>query len=143
MMSVFGAGLIVVLVVVYLFGAAKLMKAVGDRNESGMRVVKLTRQVAVAMLVNLLTQGCYAIIGRHNALMPLQIVLTNLLIPIAMLAAILLLLRFIRNSFERQLHNKGARTRGHGGATNSTASVSPATDFTSSTSVSPTGSAVP
>ena len=143
MMSIFGAGITVILIIVYLVGAAKLTKAVGDENESGLRVVKLTRQVAVVMIINLLTQGCYAIIGSHNAFMPLQIILTNLLIPIAMIAAMLLLLRFIRSSFERQLHNKGARTRGHGGATRSTASVSPATDFTSSmTSVSQTGSAV-
>ena len=64
MMSIFGGGLIVILVVVYFIGASKLTKALKGRintaraaqawKETGMRVVTLTRQVAGVMIFNIL-----------------------------------------------------------------------------------------
>ena len=131
-MSVIAAGLIVIIIVVCLIGAAKITKAVGNGNETGLRVAKLTRQVAGAMIVNTLIQGCYAIIGNGNDFMPLQIVVANLLTPVGASAALLLLLRFIRGSFERQgQRRKGARERG---TPRATASVSPATNYTEKSS---------
>ena len=126
--SIFNGGLIIIIIVVYLIGAAKLKKAMGAGNETGLRVVKLTRQVAGVLIINTLIQGLYAVIGTGNALMPLQIIIVNLLMPAGLSAAGLLLLRFIRGSFERKgqrRKNKSARAAG----SRSTASVSPATDF--------------
>ena len=128
LMSLFGGGVLVILIVVYLIGAAKLTKAMGAGNETGLRVVKLTRQVAGVLIINTLIQGLYAVLGSGNALMPLQIIIVNLLMPAGLSAALLLLLRFIRGSFERKgqrRKNKSARAAG----SRSTASVSPATDF--------------
>ena len=128
LLSVFNGGLIIIVVVVYLIGAAKLTKAMGAGNETGLRVVKLTRQVAGVLIINTLIQGLYAVIGSGNALQPLQIIIVNLLMPAGLSAALLLLLRFIRGSFERKgqrRKNKSARAAG----SRSTASVSPATDF--------------
>ena len=128
LLSVFNGGLIIIFIVVYLIGAAKLTKAMGTGNETGLRVVKLTRQVAGVLIINTLIQGLYAVLGSGNALMPLQIIIVNLLMPAGLSAALLLLLRFIRGSFERKgqrRKNKSARAAG----SRSTASVSPATDF--------------
>ena len=64
LMAVFGGGIIVILIVVYLVGAVKLTKAIGSRIstarttrrgiETGLRVVKLTRRVAGVMIANTL-----------------------------------------------------------------------------------------
>ena len=126
--SIFNGGLIIIIIVVYLIGAAKLKKAMGAGNETGLRVVKLTRQVAGVLIINTLFQGLNAVIGSGNALMPLQIITVDLLIPMGLSACALLLLRFIRGSFERKgqrLKSKSTRAIG----SRSTASVSPATDF--------------
>ena len=132
LMSLYSAGLLVIVIVVYLIGAAKITKAVGNGNETGLRVEKLTRQVAGAMIVNILIQGCYAIVGSGNDVMPLQIVIVSLLMPVGASPALLLLLRFIRGSFERQgQRRKGARERG---TPRATASVSPATNYTEKSS---------
>jgi hypothetical protein len=128
LMSLFGGGVLVILIVVYLIGAAKLTKAMGAGNETGLRVVKLTRQVAGVLIINTLFQGLNAVIGSGNALMPLQIITVDLLMPMGFSACALLLLRFIRGSFERKgqrLKSKSTRAIG----SRSTASVSPATDF--------------
>ena len=123
-MSAAGAGLIVIVIVVYFVGAAKLTAGLGYGNETGIRIITLTRQVAGVLLFNTLVAISYVLVGNGNALIPLQIILTNLLMPVGQSAALLLLLRFIRQSFTRQGDRiaKAASKRG----TQSTASVSPA-----------------
>jgi hypothetical protein len=138
--SVFGAVLTILCVVTYLVGAAKLTQAVGGENETGLRVARLARQVAGVMILNTLFTGCYAVIGSGNDFMPLQIVIVDLLMPVGLSAGMLLLLRFIRGSFERlgERRRKSATMRSRGGrgttSPRSTASVSPATNFTETSS---------
>ena len=151
LMSVVAAGIIAVAVVVYFVGAAKLTKSLEGRistvrtaragTETGLRIVTLTRQVAGVMIVNLLIQGSNAVLGSSNALMPLQIIVVKLLMPIGLSAVLLLLLRFIRGSFNRKMSKREDRTSRRrsnivpnvAASKNmkSTASVSPAMDFTS------------
>ena len=131
----------VIVVIVYLVGAAKLTKATGNRNETGVRVVTLTRQIAGVLIFNIVIQVSWVFLGNLTspAIVPLQMAITNLLMPIGICALELLLLRFIRRSFARQRNqsflrssHKATSNRG----TRSTASVYPATDFTSSTTTS-------
>ena len=131
MMAAAGAGLIVIVIVVYFVGAAKLTAALGEGNETGIRIITLTRQVAGVLLFNIFVQASFVVLGNSNTLMPLQMIITNLLMPVGQSAALLLLLRFIRGSFSRQGDRiaKAASKKG----TRSTASVAPATDFKSST----------
>ena len=122
---------IIVVIIVYLVGAAKLSKAVGNGNETGARVVTLTRQVAGALVFYIFVTGGWTVLG--DGPMPVQMVLANLLLPMCAVIPSLLLLRFIRRSFERQ----GARSKSRAASkkragTKSTASVSPATDFAES-----------
>ena len=132
MMSVFAGGLLLIVIVVYLVGAARITKAIGHGHETGLRVAKLTRRVAGAMVVNTLVQGCFAVIGSGNNLLPLQFVVVNLLMPVGLSAALLLLLHFIRGAFNRQgqRRRKSGMMRARTGTTKTTATVSPATDFT-------------
>ena len=131
MMSAAGAGMAVILIVFYFVGAAKLTAVLGDGNETGIRIITLTRQIAGLYLFNILVQISYVIVGGGNTLIPLQIIITNLLMPVGQSAVLLLILRFIRGSFTRQGDRiaKAASKKG----TRSTASVAPATDFKSST----------
>lgn len=132
MMSVFAGGLLLIVIVVYLVGAARITKAIGHGHETGLRVAKLTRRVAGAMVVNTLVQGCFAVIGSGNSLLPLQFVVVNLLMPVGLSAVMLLLLHFIRGAFGRQgqRRRKSVMMRARTGTTKTTATVSPATDFT-------------
>ena len=180
LMSVFGAGIIVILVVIYFVGAVKLTKSIGNGtasimgsptflrrklsatgsttgsttgssmtksktrstpgNETALRVVTLTRQVAGVMIVNTLIQGSYAVLGSSTVLMPLQILIVDLLMPIGMSAALLLLLRFIRDSFTRVRLRRNSRASRRATASVSPSSASPTMDF-SSTSRSGTAEA--
>ena len=103
LLSAAGAALFVIVIIVYLVGASKLAKAIGDRNPAGLRVVKLTRQVAAAIVCNILVQLSWVVVGGRQgpAILPLKMVITNLLMPITMSATMLLLLRFIGSSFKR------------------------------------------
>ena len=71
------------------------------------------------------------ILGRGNTLIPLQLFITNILFPVFLGLGVLVFLRFIRDSFARQVNKmtKAASKRGM----RSTASVAPATDFGSAT----------
>ena len=131
MMSAACVGFIVIITIVYFIGAAKLTAGLGEGNETGIRIITLTRQVAGLCLFNTLVQISYVIVGGGNTLIPLQMIITNLLMPVGQSAVLLLLLRFIRGSFSRQSDRiaKAASKKG----TRSTASVAPATDFKSST----------
>ena len=120
------------LIIVYLVGAAKLSKAVGSGSETGARVVALTRQVASVVALGVFVALAWTALG-NSAPMPVQMILANLVIPVQIIMNPLLLLRFIRRSFERQ----GARIKSRAASkkragTKSTASVSPATDFAES-----------
>ena len=130
-MSTFTAVAIIGIIIVYLVGAAKLSKALGHGHETGARVVTLTRQVACIQVFYIFVAGGWTVLG--DGPLPVQMILANLLMPVSLIAAPLLLLRFIRRSFERQ----GARIKSRAASkkragTKSTASVSPATDFAES-----------
>ena len=98
-----GAAIMVIVIIVYLVGASKLAKAVGDRNPTGLRVVTLTRQVAASLVCSILVQLSWVVVGnrQERAILPLQMIISNLLIPLTMSTTMLLLLRFIRRSFKR------------------------------------------
>ena len=130
-MSAFGAAVMIILIVVYLIGAAKLAKAVGPGNETGLRVVRLTRQVAGMFLCNTLLQGSWVVFGNASTPLAARMVIANFLMPVGLSASLLLLTRFIRSSFVRQETKSFMLAKKRAG-TRSTASVAPATDFTES-----------
>ena len=130
-MAAFGAGLIVIFIVVYFIGAAKLAKAIGPGNETGLRVVRLTRQVAGIFLFNTLVSGSWVVLPETNAFLAARMVIANFLMPVGYSATLLLLTRFIRSSFVRQETKSFMLAKKRAG-TRSTASVAPATDFTES-----------
>ena len=125
--TLFSAGLMLIVIVVYFIAAAKLTAILGDENEAGVRIVKFTRQIAGLLLCNAVVQGSYVVLGRDNSFIPLQMFITNFLIPVCLSAILLLFLRFIRDSFARQVDKITKR------GTRATASVAPATDFSSAT----------
>ena len=129
--TLFSAGLMLIIIVVYFIAAAKLTAILGDENEAGIRIIKFTRQIAGLLLCNAVVQGSFVFLGRDNSFMPLQFLITNILMPVCLSACVLLFLRFIRGSFARK-RNKMSKAAGRRG-TRSTASVAPATDFSSAT----------
>ena len=128
--SLVSAILVIIYIIVYLVGAAKLSKAVGNGNETGARVVTLTRQVAGALVFYIFVTGGWTVLG--DGPMPVQMVLANLLLPMCAVIPSLLLLRFIRRSFERQGARSKSRASKKRAGAKSSASVSPSTDFAKS-----------
>jgi hypothetical protein len=130
---------VVIIIIVYFIGAAKLSATIGNGNETGVRVVKLTRRVAVVLSINVVVMGAYTVLsgGGHHILF---MILTNLLMPVLMSAALLLLIRFICDSFTRQRTRITTRESRKKKGTKSTASVSPATDFKESSMATNGGS---
>ena len=142
LMSAALAGILVIIIIAYFIGAAKLSAAIGDGHETGVRVVALTRRVAVVLSIGVAVMGAYTVLngsGPH-VLMPLHIIMTNLLMPVFMSAALLMLLHFIHASFMRQQTRIATREARKKKGTKSTASVSPATDFTESSMAANGGS---
>ena len=131
LITLVSAGIMLITIVVYFVAAANLTAILGDENESGVRIVKFTRQVAGLLLCNAVVQGVFTVLATSNDLIPLQIFISTFLMPVFLSAMVLLFLRFIRGSFARQENKitKAAIKRG----TRSTASVAPATDFSSAT----------
>ena len=126
------AGIMIIIIFVYFFAASKLSAVLKDGNEAGIRIIKLTRQVATVLVCTAVVQGLFSILSRRgNDLIPLQIFISSILCSVFLSACVLLLLRFIRDSFARQVNKmtKAASKRGM----RSTASVAPATDFGSAT----------
>ena len=139
LMSAATAVFIVIIIIVYFIGAAKLSAATGSGNETGVRVVALTRRVAVVLSTNVVVVGAYTVLDGSGVLFPLRMIMTNLLMPVLLSAALLLLTRFIRDSFTRQQTRITDQSRKKKG-TKSTASVSPATDFKESSMATNGGS---
>ena len=136
LLSAGAAAIMVIGIIVYLVGASKLAKSVGDRNPTGLRVVTLTRQVAASLVCSILVQLSWVIVGgrQDRAILPLQMIISNLLMSITMSAYILLLLRFISRSFKRIGTERSARKarslQSAKQSTKASATVAPATDFT-------------
>ena len=139
LLSAAGAAIFVITIIVYLVGASKLAKSVG-RNPTGLRVVTLTRQVAVSLIFSILVQLSWVVVGnrQERAILPLRMIITNLLMPITVSAPILLLLRFISRSFTRIGTERSARKarspQSAARSTKASATVAPATDFTATSS---------
>ena len=125
------AGFVVIIIIVYVVGAVKLAAKL-DGNETGIRIVALTRRVAGALSLGTIASGAYTVLGSANHLLPLEMIITNLLQPVAASAPLLLLLRFIRDSFTRQETRIASREARKKKGTKSTASVAPSTDFSES-----------
>ena len=106
LISAIMAGAIIGLIIVYLVGAAKLSNAIGNgkfgRIDSLARVVMLTRQVAGALVFITFLALAWTALGNSVKTQWYQMFLANLLIPIGSVIPPLLLLRFIRRSFDRQ-----------------------------------------
>ena len=142
LLSAFSAAAMVIVIIVYLVGASKLAKSVGDRNPTGLRVVTLTRQVAASLVCCILVQLSWVVVGNRQelALLPLRMIITNLLMPITISATMLLLLHFISRSFKRLGTERSARKarslQSANRSTKASATVAPATGFTATSATS-------
>lgn len=144
LLSAAGAAAMVIAIIVYLVGASKLAKSVGDRNPTGLRVVTLTRQVAASLVCCILVQLSWVVVGNRQdlALLPLRLIISNLLMSVTFSSYILLLLRFINRSFKRIGTERSARkarsTQSAARSAKASATVAPATDFTATSAASGT-----
>ena len=90
------AGIMIIIIVVYFVAASKLSAVLKDGNEAGIRIIKLTRQVATVLVCNAVVQGLFSILSRRgNDLIALQIFISNFLFTVFLSAGVLLLLHFI------------------------------------------------
>jgi hypothetical protein len=120
--SLLGAAVYVICIVVYFIAAGKLVRTMGTNNETGTRIVTLTRKLASCMLCTVLCSALYTVIAGTPSLFPLEIMVTNFLWPLSYSASHTLIFSFIKESFSRTK----ARTQSRGTrAQRSTASVTP------------------
>ena len=139
-MSAIGGGLMCCIILFYFVASFKLATAIGDGEgkTTVLRLVKLTRRMAWSLVINVVVQGSFVCFyGNQTRLIPLQMIITNLLMPISQCTTGLLLLRFISDSNTRQLNQiaAGAWPRVAG----STAAVAPESEMTAVTTVTTAG----
>ena len=135
-MSAIGGGLMCCIILFYFVASFKLAAAIGDGEgkTTVLRLAKLTRRMAWSLVINVVVQGSFVCFyGNQTRLVPLQMIITNLLMPISQCTTGLLLLRFISDSNTRQLNQiaAGAWPRVAG----STAAVAPESEMTAVTTV--------
>ena len=135
-MSAIGGGLMCCIILFYFVASFKLAKAFGDGEgkTTVLQLVKLTRRIAASLVFNVVVHGSFVCFyGNQTRLIPLQMIINNLLMPISQGITGLLLLRFISDSNTRQLHQiaAGARPRVAG----STDAVAPESEMTAVTTV--------
>jgi hypothetical protein len=139
-MSAIGGGLMCCIILFYFVASFKLAAAIGDGEgkTTVLRLAKLTRRMAWSLVINVVVQGSFVCFyGNQTRLVPLQMIITNLLMPISQCTTGLLLLRFISDSNTRQLNQiaAGAWPRVAG----STAAVAPESEMTAVTTVTTAG----
>ena len=139
-MSAIGGGLMCCIILFYFVASFKLAAAIGDGEgkTTVLRLAKLTRRMAWSLVINVVVQGSFVCFyGNQTRLVPLQMIITNLLMPISQGITGLLLLRFISDSNTRQLNQiaAGAWPRVAG----STAAVAPESEMTAVTTVTTAG----
>ena len=134
-LSAIGGGLLCCLILFYFVASFKLATAIGDGEGRAtvLRLVKYTRRIAASLVFNVVVHGSWVVFGNQTRLIPLQMIITNFLMPLSQSITGLLLLRFILDSNTRQLNKiaAGARPR----VARSTAAVAPETEMTAVTTV--------
>ena len=111
-------------IVVYFVAAAKLVRTMGPNNETGIRIVKLTRRLACCMLCSVLLGVLNAFITGNTSVFILGFVTINVLSPMSYSAFHILIFSFVKQSFARDKAKSRKRK-----AKRSTASVAPSTSF--------------
>ena len=111
-------------IVMYFIAAAKLVRNMGPTNETGIRIVKLTRRLACCMLCSVLWGVLFTVIVGNTNLFILEFVTINFLTPLSYSAFHILIFSFVKESFARDMVKSSKRA-----AKRSTASVAPSTLF--------------
>ena len=115
--------------------------AAGNKNETGRRIITLTRRLACSMLCTVLFQALFTIIVGNTSLFIPEMLIAALLMPTSYSAFHILIFSFIKDSFARALTRASSRgtwskqTR----SKKSSASVAPATSFSDGGTSSGTG----
>ena len=91
----------VVAIIIYLIAAHKLVGIIGNGNTAGRRITTLTRRLAYCFIATITTSVIYIIISGGQATFPLEILVTNLFMPLSYAAAHTLVFSFVNESFGR------------------------------------------
>ena len=92
----------VVAIIIYLIAAHKLVGIIGNGNTAGRRITTLTRRLAYCFIATIITSVIYTIISPGGqATFPLEILVTNLFMPLSYAAAHTLVFSFVNESFGR------------------------------------------
>ena len=122
--SLLGVAAYVICIIVYFIAAGKLVRTMGPNNETGTRIVTLTRRLACCMLGTVLCSALYTVISGSRSLFPLEIMVTNFLWPLSYSAFHILIFSFVKRSFSRGQARASRRD-----SRRTTASVAPAVSF--------------
>ena len=124
LMSLLAAFVHLIGIVVYFIAAGKLVRTMGPNNETGIRIVTLTRRLACCMLCSVLWGVLFTVIVGNTNLFILEFVTINFLTPLSYSAFHILIFSFVKESFARDMVKSSKRA-----AKRSTASVAPSTSF--------------
>ena len=114
-------------IVMYFVAAAKLVRTMGPNNETGIRIVKLTRRLACCMFCSVILGVLYTfIVVGSTSVFILGFVTVNVLNPMSYSAFHILIFSFVKQSFARDKAKAKSRKRK---AKRSNASVAPSTSF--------------
>ena len=124
LMSLLAAFVHLIGIVVYFIAAGKLVRTMGPNNETGIRIVTLTRRLACCMLGTVLCSALFTVIGGITSLFILEVLIAQFLMPLSYSAFHILIFSFIKRSFSR-----GKARVSKSDSRRSTASVAPAVSF--------------
>ena len=124
LMSLLAAFVHLIGIVVYFIAAGKLVRTMGPNNETGIRIVTLTRRLACCMLGTVLCSALFTVISGSTSLFPLEVMITDFLLPLSYSAFHILIFSFVKESFSRGKARASKRD-----SRRSTASVAPAVSF--------------
>ena len=114
----------VVAIIIYLIAAHKLVGIIGNGNTAGRRITTLTRRLAYCFIATIITSVIYTIISPGGqATFPLEILVTNLFMPLSYAAAHTLVFSFVNESFGRDRVATEAATRRNSLRTSGSASA--------------------
>ena len=113
----------VVAIIIYLIAAHKLVGIIGNGNTAGRRITTLTRRLAYCFIATIITSVIYTIISGEQATFPLEILVTNLFMPLSYAAAHTLVFSFVNESFGRDRVATEAATRRNSLRTSGSASA--------------------
>ena len=98
---IIAAVLHVVAIVIYLIAAHKLVGIIGNGNTAGRRITTLTRRLAYCFIATIITSVIYTIIAGGKATFPLEILVTNLFMPLSYSSSHTLFFSFVNESLGR------------------------------------------